>query len=56
MRFNIADIVAQADDPAVDYSYVEPLSGEVRTAACSRVYHLNLILKYSYSDRRAQAR
>lgn len=56
MRFNIADMLAQADDPAVDYPYVEPASGEVRVAACSRVYHLNLIMKYSYPDRRAQPR
>lgn len=49
MRFNVRDIVEQADDPAVDYQYVDPDDGGLRTVACSRVYHLNMILKYTYS-------
>jgi len=54
MRFNIRDMVEQADDAAVDYPYVDPETGEVKVAACSRVYHLNIVLKYIYSDRKAQ--
>lgn len=49
MRFNVRDIVEQADDPSVDYQYLEPEGGALRTVACARVYHLNMILKYSYS-------
>lgn len=48
MRFNVRDIIEQADDPSVDYPYVDPASGELRTAACARVYHLNMVLKYAY--------
>ncbi len=49
MRFNIRDIVAQADDSAVDYPYVDPATGELRTAVCSRVYHMNIVFRYAYS-------
>ena len=54
MRFNIREMTAQADDASVDYPYVDPGSGEIRTASCSRVYHLNLVIKYTYCDRKAQ--
>ncbi len=54
MRFNIREITAQADDSAVDYPYVDPETGELKTTFCSRVYHLNMVLKYTYSDRKAQ--
>lgn len=54
MRFNIRDVVEQADDAQVVYPYVDAPSGEVRTALCSRVYHMNLVLKYSYADRAGQ--
>ncbi|HCC46806.1 MAG TPA: hypothetical protein DEQ38_01615 [Elusimicrobia bacterium] len=54
MRFNIRELVAQADDAAVDYPYVDPASGELRTAVCSRVYHINLVLKYTYFDKEEQ--
>ena len=54
MRFNVRELIAQADDAAVDYPYVDAATGDVRVAACSRVYHLNLVLKYSYFDRDGQ--
>ena len=54
MRFNIRDLVEQADDSAVDYPYVDPITGDVRTAACARVYHLNMVLKYTYFDKEAK--
>ena len=54
MRFNIRDIVEQADDAQVDYSYVDPETGKVQNTVCARVYHLNLVLKYVYSGRKAQ--
>ncbi|MBI5743952.1 MAG: hypothetical protein HY952_05335 [Elusimicrobia bacterium] len=54
MRFNIRELVGQADDSAVDYPYVDAASGEVRVAACARVYHVNLLLKYTYFDRAGQ--
>lgn len=54
MRFNIRDVVEQADDSSVDYPYVDQASGELRTAACARVYHMNLVLKYTYFNRDEQ--
>ncbi|MDA8244277.1 MAG: hypothetical protein M0025_09195 [Elusimicrobia bacterium] len=54
MRFNIRDIISQADDAEVDYPYVDLASGDVRSAACSRVYHLNMVLKYTYYTRSDQ--
>ena len=54
MRFNIRELVEQADDAAVDYPYVDPDTGDLRTAACSRVYHINLVMKYTYFDREEQ--
>ena len=54
MRFNIREIVEQADDSAVDYPYVDPANGELRVAACARVYHLNMVIKYTYFDRDAK--
>ncbi len=50
MRFNIKDFITQADDSAVEYPYADPATGLIRTAFCSRVYHMNMIVKYSYSD------
>ena len=54
MRFNIRELIAQADDSAVDYPYVDVATGDLRVAQCSRVYHLNLVLKYTYYDRDEQ--
>jgi hypothetical protein len=54
MRFNIRELIAQADDAAVDYPYVDAATGDVRVSVCSRVYHLNLVLKYTYFDREDQ--
>ncbi|MHB0995185.1 MAG: hypothetical protein ACYC2I_02310 [Elusimicrobiales bacterium] len=54
MRFNIRELIAQADDAAVDYPYVDPATGDLRTASCTRVYHINMLLKYTYFDREDQ--
>lgn len=54
MRFNVRDIVEQADDSAVDYPYIDPVTGDLRVAACSRVYHLNMIIKYTYYSKEDQ--
>ena len=51
MRFNLARLIQQADDPVVDYNYLNPLSGQVERAVCSRVYHINVIVRYTYIDR-----
>ena len=54
MRFNIREVVEQADDAEVDYPYVDPADGAVRSASCARVYHMNLVLKYTYYSREGQ--
>lgn len=53
-RFNVREFMAQADDSAVDYLYVDAATGDVRVAACSRVYHVNMVMKYTYYDREDQ--
>ncbi len=54
MRFNIKDFITQADDSSVDYQYADPDTGRIRSVPCARVYHLNMILKYSYSAAQGQ--
>jgi len=54
MRFNIKDFVTQADDSKVEYQSVDPATGRIRTVDCARVYHMNLIIKYSYLAARGQ--
>ncbi len=55
MRFNLRELIAQADDAAVAYPYVDPATGGLLNADCSRVYHINLVLKYAYYSRGEQA-
>ena len=47
MRFNIGCFTAHADDPLARHRYLEPESGSVKTAVCPRVYHINVIVKYT---------
>ncbi len=54
MRFNIREVVEQADDAEVEYSYIDPRDGALRSASCSRVYHMNMVLKYTYFNREDQ--
>lgn len=54
MRFNIRELTEQADDAEVEYRYADPADGAVRGASCARVYHVNLVLKYTYFDRNEQ--
>jgi hypothetical protein len=54
MRFNIREMIEQADDSVVEYPYVDPVTGDLRVEACSRVYHLNMVLKYTYYSRAEQ--
>lgn len=48
MRFNIKDFVSQADDSLVLYPHVDPASGTLKTEPCARVYHMNMVMKYTY--------
>ena len=50
MRFNIKDFITQADDSCVEYPFADPATGQIRTSVCSRVYHMNMVIKYSYAD------
>jgi len=54
MRFSIKDFVSQADDSQVQYPYVDAETGALKTAACARVYHMNLVIKYIYNDAAGQ--
>ncbi|MCK4936317.1 MAG: hypothetical protein KAR84_05635, partial [Elusimicrobiales bacterium] len=46
MRFNISGFTAHADDSFVNHRYLIPESGDVKTAICPRVYHVNVVVKY----------
>jgi hypothetical protein len=52
MRFNIDDFLRQADDPVVDYLYLDPATRELRQVQCQRVYHVNIVFTYRSSDAR----
>jgi len=54
MRFNMARLIQQADDPVADYNYFDSSSGIMRQAECSRVYHINVIVRYTYVDREGE--
>jgi len=54
MRFNVKEFITQADDSSVDYLYADPGTGSIRPVPCARVYHMNLIIKYSYAAARGQ--
>jgi len=56
MRFNIKDFVTQADDSRVEYPYADPATGQIRVAVCARVYHINMVIKYSYVDAQGAAK
>jgi len=56
MRFNIKDFVTHADDSRVEYPYADPATGQIRVAVCARVYHINMVIKYSYTDAQGAAK
>ena len=49
LRFNIVPLIAQADDPIVDYLNLNEETGQLETLRCKRVYHINVVTKYSAS-------
>ena len=49
MRFNIKDFTAHADDSLTEYTYMDNETQELKTAICPRVYHINVIVKYTYA-------
>jgi hypothetical protein len=46
MRFNIGGFTAHADDSIARHRYLEGENGDIETAICPRVYHVNVIVKY----------
>ena len=56
MRLNIDDFLKQADDPTVAYLHLNSESGQLESSQCRRVYHVNLILKYSFYDAQKHVR
>lgn len=45
VRFNLERFMLQADDPVTEYRYYDENDNTVKTASCSRVYHINIITK-----------
>jgi len=54
-RINIAKFITQADDPEEMFSYVDSQTGEVCNEKCYRVYHLNMVMRYSISNGKGKA-
>jgi len=50
LRFNVIPLLSQADDPNIDYLHLAPGVNVLETIPCLRVYHLNVITKYVYTD------
>ena len=50
MRFSIDDFLRQADDPKVDYLHLSDEGDRLETLHCSRVYHVNMIVRYTSHD------
>ncbi len=48
MRFNISKYPLNADDPYVEEKYMDLKTGEIKSVACARVYHVNVVIKYIY--------
>jgi hypothetical protein len=46
LRLNISPFLVQADDPKADYTHLNPKTGKLEVLECSRVYHLNVLLRY----------
>jgi hypothetical protein len=43
-RLNVNPMLSRMDDTHEQYNYVHPESGELRSARCARVYHVNIVL------------
>ena len=56
MRFNVKDFLIHADDPEVDYLHLDHDSRRLESIQCSRLYHVNMIVKYISSDSAARKR
>lgn len=50
MRFSVEDFLVQADDPKVDYLHLAQEGGKLEYLQCSRVYHVNMLMKYTSFD------
>jgi len=46
-RFNVTPLIVHADDPAVDFLYYDSESGGLETIFCARVYHVNMVIRYT---------
>jgi hypothetical protein len=50
MRFSIEDFLHQTDDPKVEYLHLNDEGDRLETLHCSRVYHVNMIVRYTSQD------
>jgi len=50
MRFSIDDFLRQADNPKVDYLHLDDEGGRLECLQCSRVYHVNMVMRYTSYD------
>lgn len=55
VRFNLGHLRARMDAPYEAHRYVSPETGELLTALCARVYHVNLVLRLTRGRGRSAA-
>lgn len=46
LRINVFPFLTQADDPKAEYTHLNSKTGRLEVLNCSRVYHVNVILRY----------
>ncbi|MFC1679582.1 hypothetical protein ACFL2T_05170 [Elusimicrobiota bacterium] len=49
LRFNLFPFLGGADDPTWDYLHVDKDTGQMERIPCARVYHINMIRRYSFA-------
>jgi len=49
LRFNLSPFLAGADDPAWEYLHVDKETRELERVPCSRVYHINMVRRFSFT-------
>ncbi|MEW5950278.1 MAG: hypothetical protein AB1637_00120 [Elusimicrobiota bacterium] len=52
LRFSIADFIKHADEEIVPYDYFDEKTNSVVEEKCSRLYHINLVIRYNTKERK----
>lgn len=55
-RFSINHFLIKASDAREDYHYLDPITKQLDMVQCSKVYHINIILKKKFSTKQGKRR